>query len=297
MPGPRRRDTVRRARTGCPMGSRRGPDAQQPSLESLASRRVRALARLPAAMQRHGRGRDHGRSHGCGGPDGRRRGSDVRGNRAAGSYGRLGARPDRHVAPARRADSLTLGWNVPLARPGNPAAHRTILRRMKNLSMALALVVVMAPGCKKNPPPAPPHVPVTTHTCRVAIHPRIAPASRVSASGNAPSQDVATELAWTQACLGLPAAQRAACRDSTRFSPSVVTASMSAGAGTSYTTTVTLSPQPGSDSRGAGTSHVSSEDACHQAMELACRAAGAAGDCVAAGTHEESSRMRSSERQ
>ncbi len=160
---------------------------------------------------------------------------------------------------------------------------------------ALVGLVVIVSGCKKDPPPPPPHVPVTTHTCRIALHPRPAPELSVHASGNGPSQDVATEQAWTAVCAALPEAHRAACRDATHFSPSVVTASMNAGAGTSYTTTITLAPQPGPDSRGSGTSHTSGEDACHQAIELACRAAGATGDCIAAGTHEESSRMRSSE--
>ncbi len=164
---------------------------------------------------------------------------------------------------------------------------------MRSTSIVVASLLALS-ACHKDAPPPPPRPRVTTHVCRIALHPHPAPELSVRGVGNATDQAAATEQAWTVACAALPEAHRASCRDTAHFTPQIVNASMSAGGPTSYTSTITLEPVAGDDSRGQGTSTVSADEACHQATEAACRAAGATGDCIAAHTHDQASRSVSS---
>jgi hypothetical protein len=130
--------------------------------------------------------------------------------------------------------------------------------------------------------PAPGHA--SSHQCRVIIAAAGQAAGAISGQASAPSEVEATEQAFRAACRQLSPAERPACRDSTRWHPTITVERTEGGAG--IMVSVVLRPAEPPQVIGQARSTESSFHACHHATLDACRKAGAEGDCVAAGAFE-----------
>lgn len=131
------------------------------------------------------------------------------------------------------------------------------------------------------------------HSCTIMVAKK-APAE-VKGSGSSEDKAKAEEAAWADACARLPEAERAGCKDPTRFSPAVSTGSASANGGpTNYNVNVVLQPLVPTV-EGKAEVETSKEDACKVALEKACEAAGEKGDCLAGGKFEKKGEISSSQ--
>lgn len=128
-----------------------------------------------------------------------------------------------------------------------------------------------------------------SHDCTIIVAAKPGATDPISGSGTAADEGAATEAAWTDACKKLPPPEQPACRDANRWQPTT-----SIGRAKEVTVTITLAPAPPPQVQGKGTSSESEEAACQAALLDACGKAGGAGDCVAAGTHEQKGKMASS---
>ncbi len=111
-------------------------------------------------------------------------------------------------------------------------------------------------------------------------------------SGVATGEDEATVLdaAIADACAKLSVDDRPFCRDDSRFEVTISGSSSEHDGVKSFIKTVRLTPVAKPQTfQGEGSSEASSEAACKAAILVACEAAGAPGDCVAAGTHDKRS--------
>jgi hypothetical protein len=128
------------------------------------------------------------------------------------------------------------------------------------------------------------------HECTVIVAAKVAPADPITGTGTDADETKAEEAAWTDACKKLPPTEQPACRDTSRWQ-----ASTSKGTAQGKTTaTITLTPASPPQITGKGSSSENEEAACQAALLDACEQAGAAGDCVAAGTHENRGKMATS---
>lgn len=159
---------------------------------------------------------------------------------------------------------------------------------MRVFAVLLALTLV---ACKDggessggNQPTAAPAAPSNKYACKVFLA-RKATVEPVTASVSGDDQAAAEAQARKEACDKLPEAHRGECGDSERWSASVVNGSMTANGQTTHTVKVQLS-QVQQRVTGKGESTESMDQACADALAAGCKAGGAEGDCVAAGTFE-----------
>ena len=125
---------------------------------------------------------------------------------------------------------------------------------------------------------------VTEHRCTVQIAAAGEP-TRVEGEASGEDEAAALEAAYADACTRLPEDARADCKDEGKFEVMIAGGSATADGKTNYSKTVTLKAKVATvEGRGASTK--SKDEACAAAVAEACKAAGATGDCVAAGTHQ-----------
>lgn len=159
-----------------------------------------------------------------------------------------------------------------------------LLIRAHLLSVLTLAVAACTQEAKTEPAAKPEATTVTEHRCSVQIVPADAP---TGAEGKASGEDEAAVLdaAFADACAKLPEDARADCKDEGKFEVTIAGGSATADGKTNYTKTVTLKAKVATV-EGRGTSTTSKDEACAAAVAEACKAAGASGDCVAAGTHQ-----------
>lgn len=146
------------------------------------------------------------------------------------------------------------------------------------LGLAAILTVSACGGGETSPSQA--KTPKTTHSCSVQVSEKAGGDYTGKGTGEDPAK--AEEAAWTDVCALLPEAERASCRDESKWSVTKTSSSATSGGTTTHSTTVTLvAIAPVFD--GEGTSEQSSDEACKAALADACAKAGAQGDCLAAG--------------
>lgn len=150
------------------------------------------------------------------------------------------------------------------------------------VGLLIAAVLWVAPGCKR-PRGADARDTAQAHECTVALQPT---GLRPVAKGVAEAEDreTATERSFVAACEGLPEAARGSCRDESQYKPVRVTAITVLDGQQTYQVTTQLQLASARHEQKASSSE-SLEAACLAARLAACEAAGAEGDCVAAGTH------------
>ena len=182
------------------------------------------------------------------------------------------------------------------------------MRRAVRASLLLAAGAVLASGCAREAerdgeeepiaapsaaeppaqgqaaPPAAAPDPQAPHQCRVIIAASGRTAETITGQATSPSEVEATEQAYREACRQLSPTERPACRDKTRWHPSI-TVKPAAGGGR-VEVSVALSPADPPQVIGEASSSESEDRACHDATLDACQKAGAEGDCVEAGAFE-----------
>jgi Na+-transporting NADH:ubiquinone oxidoreductase subunit NqrF len=124
----------------------------------------------------------------------------------------------------------------------------------------------------------------SSYKCKIFIKKKAAPPIEASASDADKAK--ATDAAWKAACDKLPAADQADCHNKDKWSAQVSEATMTAN-GTSSTTITLKLEQQMPELKGKGVATTNKDDACAAALADACKAAGAQGDCVAAGGYEQ----------
>ncbi|MBT8495315.1 MAG: hypothetical protein KJO07_19870 [Deltaproteobacteria bacterium] len=130
-----------------------------------------------------------------------------------------------------------------------------------------------------------------THKCKIIVVAKQdkKEAETYKGQGKGEDEKAAEEEAWKQACEAIPEADRAECRNNERFSWTKSGVSVEQEGKKIHTVTISLKANPPKpeEHSGEATSKDSSDKACAEALAKACEAAGAKGDCVAAGTHEQ----------
>ena len=171
-------------------------------------------------------------------------------------------------------------------------------RRLTPLALTFALLgVSVVAGCQSEghakPSPAveaaPSDAATGEHRCTVAVAEK---SGLRAVSGVATGDDEGTVLdaALADACAKLSDDDRPYCRDESRFEVTISGSSSELNGLKTFTKTIRLTPTSKPQVfTGEGTSEASSAAACKAAILVACEAAGAAGDCVAAGTHDKRS--------
>lgn len=128
--------------------------------------------------------------------------------------------------------------------------------------------------------PSQPQGPKTEYRCSMQVAKKSS--GELTGKGNGEDPAKADEAAWADVCAKLPEAERATCRDETKWSVSKSSMSASGGGPVSHSTTLTLvAIAPMFD--GEASSEVSSDEACKAALADACTKAGSPGDCLSAG--------------
>ena len=130
------------------------------------------------------------------------------------------------------------------------------------------------------------------HSCTVMVA-RKSPVYSGTASGDDPART--EEAAWADVCARLPEPERAGCRDEKQFVVARSGGPVDTGAGTRHTTSITLTAIVPTV-EGKAESQTSKQEACTAALQLACEAAGAPGDCLAGGKFEMTGEISSSKR-
>lgn len=130
----------------------------------------------------------------------------------------------------------------------------------------------------------------SSHECTIIVAAKAAAAEPITGTATDADPAEAEEAAWADACKKLPPTDQPACKDSSRW-----TAATSKGTAQGKTTaTITLTAASPPQVTGKGASPENEEAACQAALLDACEKAGAQGDCVTAGTHEQKGKMASS---
>lgn len=122
--------------------------------------------------------------------------------------------------------------------------------------------------------------PVRTYGCSLEVSKRTD--GEYVGKGEGEDAAQAEAAAWTDVCAKLPEAERASCRDETKWSATKSSSSATAGETTTHTVTIQLVPIAPTFA-GEASSEVSSAAACEAALAEACARAGAPGDCLSAG--------------
>ncbi|WAS95418.1 hypothetical protein [Nannocystis punicea] len=155
-------------------------------------------------------------------------------------------------------------------------------RKSTPVASALWLAACLAAcggGSGSEAAPSKPASPKTEYRCSIQVSKT---ASEFTGKGNGEDPAKADEAAWTDVCAKLPEAERATCRDETKWTVTKSSMSASGGGPTSHSTTlalVAIAPM----FEGEAFSEASSDEACKAALADACTKAGSPGDCLAAG--------------
>jgi len=173
------------------------------------------------------------------------------------------------------------------------------LHRSPSLTLTFALLgaSALALGCQAESHAKPSQAVVDTpsdaaageHRCTVTIAERSG-AGVVSGIASGDDEGAVLDAALADACAQLSDAERPYCRDEGRFEVTISGSSSELNGVKTFTKTVRLTPTKKPQVfTGEGSSEASSAAACGAAILVACEAAGATGDCVAAGTHDKRS--------
>jgi hypothetical protein len=160
------------------------------------------------------------------------------------------------------------------------------------LLAALVGLVVSACGGDAKDTPAPASKATTRHSCTIMLA-RKAEEYKGNASGE--DEKLTLEAAWTAVCAKLPEAERAHCKDESKYGVMKMVGSGTSGGKTNYNIDLTLTSKPPTH-EGKGESETAKEEACKTALEQACKAAGESGDCLASGKLEKQGQSTSSQR-
>ena len=173
------------------------------------------------------------------------------------------------------------------------------LRRLSPLTLTFALVgasAATASGCQSESharptqaaEPAPNEAATGEHRCAVTIAEKNGGGVTGVASGD--DEGAVLDSAVADACAQLSDEERPFCRDEGRYQVTISGSSSELNGVKTFTKTVRLTPTKKPKTfTGEGSSADSSQAACEAAIVVACEAAGAKGDCVAAGTHDKRS--------
>ncbi len=136
----------------------------------------------------------------------------------------------------------------------------------------------------------------TVYACEIIVAPKAGEPESFKGSAQGGDEAEVEEQAWEAACGALPEADRGDCRDTKKWKWASGGGSAVSGGVKNVSRTITLTRvvEPVEHS-GEVESEASDEAACKEALSKACEAAGAKGDCVAAGTHEQRGRRSSKE--
>jgi hypothetical protein len=157
--------------------------------------------------------------------------------------------------------------------------------RDKLYAIALALAVAATACGKKNDSAGSAPSGGTEYGCTIFIKKK-ATGAPVQGQATDPDEAKATEAAWKDACGKLAAADQPDCQNKDKWTAAVSTGSMTMNGKKSSTVTIKLE-QNVPQVKGKAKSSTSEDDACKQAVADACKKAGAAGDCLAAGGFEQ----------
>lgn len=136
----------------------------------------------------------------------------------------------------------------------------------------------------------------TVYTCEVIVAEKAGDPESFKGSAQGSDEAEVEKQAWEAACGALPEGDRGDCRDTKKWKWASGGGSAVSGGVKNISRTITLTRvvKPVEHS-GKLDSEESDDAACKGALSKACEAAGAKGDCVAAGTHEQRGRMSSKE--
>jgi hypothetical protein len=133
----------------------------------------------------------------------------------------------------------------------------------------------------------------SVHRCAIEIEARSA-VEPIEGRASGDDEDTVLEAAWADACAKLEPAERDGCRDEGRYDVTISGSTSIVDGAAIYAKTIRLRAKTASF-KGEGESPESPAKACAAATVAACEAAGASGDCVAAGTHVKRGESVSSE--
>jgi hypothetical protein len=138
--------------------------------------------------------------------------------------------------------------------------------------------------------------PKTVYACKITVAAKAGPPETFKGQAQTADEKEAEDKAWEDVCSKLPEADTASCRDNDKFKWALGGMSTEVDGVTQYSKTITLTRAVKAEEfDGEHESEESSEAACTEALALACKAAGAEGDCVEAGSHEQRGRRESKE--
>lgn len=157
---------------------------------------------------------------------------------------------------------------------------------LRNLIIVLIPLSFLVAACKdqKNQSQAALENAAYEHTCYVQVTPK-GPNDEFSGTGISDKDKEANEAAWKDVCGKLPEADRLDCREGAKWASSPTLGSATVNGKTTFTVTIKIRRVQKVEG-GVGKSDLDGAAACKSAIENACQALGAQGNCVAAGTHE-----------
>ncbi|MEZ4450121.1 MAG: hypothetical protein R3B09_11645 [Nannocystaceae bacterium] len=156
-------------------------------------------------------------------------------------------------------------------------------RTTQLLTFALVTLAAACSSEKKSEPKAE-AMTVTLHKCMIQVAPAGDPA-KFEGTAQGEDETVVLEAAWTDVCAKLPEADKPTCKDDGKWEVMISGASGTLDGKTNYNKNVVLKARVETKD-GSAESDKTMEDACKAATIEACKAAGAEGDCIAAGTHQ-----------
>jgi hypothetical protein len=158
----------------------------------------------------------------------------------------------------------------------------------------LALLLVVA--CDAKTEEAPKTTTKTVYRCKITVAETEGEPETYKGRASGTDEAAVEKEAWDAACAALPEADRAECRNRDAFAWASGGGSSTVDGVETFSRTITLTRvvRP-KESEAEVESDASDEAACTEALAKACEAAGAKGDCVAAGTLTQRGRRSSKE--
>lgn len=149
------------------------------------------------------------------------------------------------------------------------------------------LVALALAGCDAKKDEAPKTTTKTVHECTITVAEKAGEPETFKGKADGADEKAVEKEAWDAACAALPEADRPDCRDTKKFKWASGGGSATSNGVTNYSRTITLTRVVTPKEFEASSKSDESEDAaCKDALTEACKAAGATGDCVAAGSHD-----------
>ena len=168
---------------------------------------------------------------------------------------------------------------------------------MRNQLGLLSLFsTLLAVGCDAKTDEAPKTKTVTVYRCKITVAEKEGEPEKYKGDASGTDEAAVDKEAWDAACAALPEADRPDCRNKDKFAWASGGGSSTINGAKQFSKTITLTRvvKP-KESEAEVESDASDEAACTEALAKACEAAGAKGDCVAAGTHTQRGRRSSKE--